>query len=365
MASQYLLARSSTLQAQTPVSPAGAQAAQIPLQTFHLPVFPPAAFTSNLSALILTSDINLSEYTSLLTQPFSIPSLPPTITNLTLELFSLGYPPGFLTALGTKLPHLKSVTLYSQLFAGTTPATREDALGFVRAQGVLIEVHLLDVFAPSGFFTDLTAAFSPSLRFLEINYTYRHSDPGFLGALRASEIVGGLVGVMGLLGLTLSLSAPDVSVDDEDDGEGKEIGVKVIGGSDARDLVGKVILGGDELVMIDVTMFELDITDVEMVLDGCEKINILGVSVGLENGWEDVVNVLGKKERRVEVLEIVGVPGEGLVEKWKGKRKVGLSKEVLGGLSNSWKGLKSVKVSILRTNVEQWVKEGDNWERKG
>jgi len=145
--------------------------------------------------------------------------------------------------------------------------------------------------------------------------------------------VGGLVGVMGLVGLTLSLLAPD----EEDDGEGMEIGVNVIGGVDARDLVGKVILSGEELVMLDVTMFELDVKEVEMVLDGCGKVKLLGVSVGLENGWEEVVNVWGKKERRIEVLEIVGVPGEGLVGKWKGERKVGLSNEVLGGLSNNWK----------------------------
>jgi hypothetical protein len=72
-----------------------------------------------------------------------------------------------------------------------------------------------------------------------------------------------------------------------------------------------------------------------------------------------VVTVLGKKERRIEVLEIVGVPGEGLVEKWEGKRELGPSKKVLGGLSDNWKGLKSVKVSILRTNGEQWVNKGN------
>jgi hypothetical protein len=294
MASQYLLARSSTLQAQTPVPPAGAQAAQVPVQTFNLPVFPPEAFTSNLSALILTSNINLSEYTSLLSQPFSIPELPTTFTNLTLELFSLGYPPGFLTALGNRLPKLTSLTLYSQLFAGRTSLCREDALSFVRGQGGLIEVHLLDVFAPSGFFTDLTAAFSPSLRFMEISYTYRHSDPGFLGSLLTGEIVGALAGVVGLVGLTLSLSAPDVTQDD-DDVEGTDIGVKVIGGQDSKNLVGKLIQGGDELVMLDITMFELDIKEIEMVLDGCVKLKALGVSVALESGRGGCGHCFGKE----------------------------------------------------------------------
>ena len=100
--SQYLSSKAEALASTKPVPPAQAQAAQIPLQSFELPAFPPEAFTAGLGALILTSDIKLDEYTDLLTKPFSIPELPTSIKSLTLELFSLGYPPGFLTALGLR-----------------------------------------------------------------------------------------------------------------------------------------------------------------------------------------------------------------------------------------------------------------------
>lgn len=160
MAAPYLSSKTEVLSFQQPVEPAQARAAQIPLQDFSLPTFPQEAFTSGtspssppfhplftlppggsisdfwtlrtptseseadnktgLESLILTSDIKLDEYTALLSQPFSVPELPHSITSLTLELFSLGYPPGFLSELGRQLKGLKTLTLYSQLFAGTT-----------------------------------------------------------------------------------------------------------------------------------------------------------------------------------------------------------------------------------------------------
>jgi hypothetical protein len=59
----------------------------------------------------------------------------------------------------------------------------------------------------------------------------------------------------------------------------------------------------------------------------------------------------------------VGVPGEGLVEKLKGGKEVQLSKEKFEELSATSGALKSVKTSILRTNVEQWVQEGGSWKK--
>ena len=54
----------------------------------------------------------------ILTHPFSTPGLPSSIESLTLELFSLGYPPGFHSELGEKLGRLGGLTVYSQPFAG-------------------------------------------------------------------------------------------------------------------------------------------------------------------------------------------------------------------------------------------------------
>ncbi|TVY92032.1 hypothetical protein LAWI1_G004055, partial [Lachnellula willkommii] len=180
--------------------------------------------TQALTTLILTSDIKLDDYTLVLTQPFSIPTLPPSITTLTLELFSLGYPPGFLQALGQALPNLKSLTLYSQLFAGTTQASQDDAVAFVSAATALREFHVLDVFAPPGVFARIAGALAQGLAFLEVCYTYRHSDAaGFLGTLPVKE-VGGLVRE-GLVAFTVGIGAPDagaVEEVDEEDVEGTE-----------------------------------------------------------------------------------------------------------------------------------------------
>jgi hypothetical protein len=360
-ASEYLATKTASLEAESPVPPSQARAAQIPLKDFNLPTFPAEAFTAGLTNLILTSDIKLDEYTTTLSQPFSVPSLPPSITSLTLELFSLGYPPGFLTTLGKALPKLKALTLYSQLFAGTTPDSQDDAVAFVLGAKALKEVHILDVFAPPGIFTSLANAFAPSLRFLEISYTFRHSDPGFLDSLPAKELVGVVRG--DLVALTMGISAPDVSPQDEEDREGTEVGVKPVGGKDAKGVLEKLVSEGKGLVMLDATMFELSVKDLKALLGACGKLKVLNVAVVLESGWDEVLKVLGEKLRGVEALEIVGIPGEEFVEKLKGSGVVQLTKEALARLSENSKSLKSVKTSILRTNAEQWVQHEGSWEK--
>ena len=113
-----------------PVDPAQAQGAQIPLQSFTIPDFPPEAHS--LKALTLTSDIKHDEYQKLVEGSFSIPPLPVGIESLTLELFSMGYPVGFLSRLADRLPNLKSVVIYSQLFAGITKESQADAVEFFK-----------------------------------------------------------------------------------------------------------------------------------------------------------------------------------------------------------------------------------------
>ncbi|TVY37266.1 hypothetical protein LSUB1_G006132, partial [Lachnellula subtilissima] len=210
--STYLASQTASLESQAPVSPSQARAAQafppVPLKDFNLPTFPAESFATaqSLTALILTSDIKLDDYTPTLTQPFSVPALPHSITTLTLELFSLGYPPGFLQALGQALPNLRSLTLYSQLFAGTTQDSQDDAVAFIQGATGLRELHVLDVFAPPGVFTRIAGALAPGLGFLELCYTYRHSDAaGFLGTLPVKE-VGELVRE-GLVALTVGIGA--------------------------------------------------------------------------------------------------------------------------------------------------------------
>ncbi|KUJ06963.1 uncharacterized protein LY89DRAFT_726096 [Mollisia scopiformis] len=354
----HLHNQTNTLESTTPVPPSQARTAQIPLQSFTLPTFPPEAFSTatNLSALILTSDVKLDEYSSELEKPYEIPDLPAGIKTLTLELFSLGFPSGWLVALGEKLRGLKALTLYSQLFAGTTTASREDALMFIEKQKELRELHLLDVFLPKGFLTEFKGKSGGDVRFLEVSYTFRHSDPEFLGALNAREILGVVEGRKGMLGLSVRVESPDVRVEDEDDREGTEEGVLVVGGLGER-VVDVLKEGGGELRLCDLTMFELRIGEVGSLLEVCKEIRVLSVSVGLEKGWKEVFDGLGAKEREIEVLELVGVPGKEVVEAM--KEEGGFRKEDVEELGRSWKGLKSIKGSILRTKGEEWLKEGE------
>jgi len=366
--SQYLAAKTATLQSQTPVDPAQARAAQIPLHDFNLPTFPPEAFRAGLTTLILTSDINPDSYATLLARPFSIPDLPPSIKSLNLELFALGYPPGFLTELGKKLPSLKSLIVYSQLFAGTTLASNDDAIAFIAGQTALEEVHLLDVFFSPGILTSLSSSFHPSLKFLEMNYAYRHSNPQFLASLPSKECAALIKKVgKGLVGLTMSISAPDIVMDDKNDREGTEVGILPVRGQDARVAAEILGRGGGEWVLCDVTMFELTIQELDKILNANQQLKVLGVTVRLdgERLWDEILGVVGKEERGLEVLEIVGVPGDEVVERIKrDDDKRLLEEEMLESLDGNCKGLMTVKVSILRTRTEEWIREMVGWRKK-
>jgi hypothetical protein len=358
--SQYLSAKTSALTNVTPISPSQARAAQIPLQSFTLPTFPPEAFTSGLDTLILTSDIKPSEYTDQLTQSFAIPALPASIKSLTLELFSLGYPPNFLVDLGKALPPLKSLTLYSQLLFGTTAGSQHNAIAFLYSQSELQEVHLLDVYGPPEFFAVLAGTLSPRMKFLEVNYTFRH-EANFLSTLPMKGIEG-LV-KEGLVALTLSISSPGEEPNPDGGDEAAVLGILPIIGQSARNVAAKLLSDGGGLAMVDVTMFEFNLGELESILDGLGELRVVSVTVGLESGWEEILKMLETKDRSLEVLEIVGVPGEGMVE---GLKKYGplLRKEDIDRLAEKCKALKVLKVSVLRTRSEHWTRSDGLWEMK-
>jgi hypothetical protein len=221
-------------------------AAQINLQSFNLPDFPERA--SGLRSLTLTSDIKPTEYADLLnpsvstaTDPnissSSSSSIPQGIEALTLELFSLGYPPLWLGKLAKALPKLKSLTLFSQLVDGVSDSSRSDSgeffnkvlVGNKENGGGLRELHLLDVFCRKGFMAGLgdiledlhesgteshegkTSSSSSSsksvLRFLEVSYTYRgHSDSNFSSRIPSDELPTMLV--PSLIAASFSLAPP-------------------------------------------------------------------------------------------------------------------------------------------------------------
>lgn len=192
-------------------------AAQIPLSSFTLPTFPPTA--SRLRELTLTSDIPLPDYQPLVTNgaQYELPQLPPSITHLTLELFSLGFPgknPHFLTNLAKALPNLKSITFFSCLLDGLTDHSRSDAESFFSPTLTpqLREIHIIDSFVRPGFWSATTQAWSKQrtdeadtatatntsstattkdfgIKVIEVSYTFRgHEDFDFLARLHGEEL---------------------------------------------------------------------------------------------------------------------------------------------------------------------------------
>jgi hypothetical protein len=254
--------------------------------------------------------------------------------------------------------------LYSQLFAGTTRDSHEDAVAFIKEQNSLREVHFLDVFAPHDVFSSLLSALGQETKFLEISYTFRHSDAQFLRSVPAKEILRGLK--PGLLGFTACVTSPEVT-EDEEDREGTEQGMRPISGEgEGEVLVGRLKEVGEGLVIVDVTMFEVSVPEVESILGSCKGVRVLSLSVGLENGWGEVLNVIGKEGKGVgiEELEIVGVPRIELVERLKGSGGLVIEKGELDALGERCKGLKSLKVSVLRTGLEWWARDEEQWVKK-
>ena len=309
-----------------PVDPSQAQGAQIPLQSFNLPEFPPAA--QALKALTLTSDIKVDEYQSMLSQPWTIPPLPTALESLTLELFSMGYPPGFLAKLAERLPNLKSVVIYSQLFAGITPESQKDAVDFFKKLQNLRALHLLDVFAKPKFFSeagkwlryntsDTPGEARRGLMFLEVNYTFRHEDEDFMHKIQATELPD-LIGP-GLISASFNVSTPENASDDPDDPTnlqeaGSKEGVMAFNKSLAPDIMLPLTEEDDRspkgLRALNLSLYTLKVEDLEKVLKVQEHVMVLNVTLEVEPGeeWKKKLVKALESTKGLEQVEIVANP---------------------------------------------------------
>ncbi|CAK3772918.1 Hypothetical predicted protein [Lecanosticta acicola] len=371
-----------------PVAPDQAQGAQIPLQTFTLPDFPPEA--RSLRALTLTSDIKLDEYQSLLSQPFHIPdSLPSAIESLTLELFSMGYPPGFLTALSHKLPNLKSVVIYSQLFAGITQDSMQDAVQFFKNLQGLRALHLLDVFAKPHFFeraapwlryntSDTPGEARRGLMFLECNYTFRHEDEEFMGKIQAPELP--LMIGPGLISLSLNLSEPESAEDDEDDptnvaGSGNKEGIMAFNKTLSEPLMKALT---DDLTCpkglraLNTTLYTLTPDQLKKILEVQKNVMVLGVTAEVEPGAEykkALLETMGGL-KHLEQIEVIANPSLQFFMEVQNTRSQVLQKtfpsaDDLDELSKKCEKLGSFKANVLRTTslgTVEWSRESGKWQ---
>jgi hypothetical protein len=358
------------------------QGAQIPLQTFELPQFPAQA--QGLLSLTLTSDIKLDEYTALLSQPYRVPGLPSSIQSLTLELFSLGYPPGFLTELIEELPDLKSLVIYSQLFAGISPDSQADAVCFFARATSLRALHLLDVFAQPHFFDRVAPGLSArerGLMFLEVNYTVRHEDRDFLSRIPGLELP--LLVSPSLITCSLNVSIPDATNDPDDpsnlmaDGAQlgrKNDGVRAFGEASGAALV--QALTDEEsaprtLKALNTTLYTLSVSQLHTVLAKHKSLVVLNVTLGLEatGAFKAALVKAIAQCPRLEQVEIVGNPTADFPASPEGNGKVLAdvcpSHDEMVALSKQCEKLTSFKANVLRAaswaSVE-WARTDGKWD---
>jgi hypothetical protein len=362
-------------------------AAQIPLQSFIFPIFPPQA--SRLRELTLTADIKLDEYQEILKKHsleerrekqlspnthirrssytasnslvFHAPNLPPSISCLTLELFSLGFPIGWLKSVGRSLPKLKSLTFFSCLIDGLDEGSRNDAINMLEMLK-LRDLHIIDTFARPGFWREAAIGLSeeherakedyteigeegrPSgqrLQALEMSYTYRgHSDPEFMSRIAGEELPE-LLG-SGLFAASFNLLAPARSAPQESglekdaledpanlDERGELIDNKRPEGilpfpeygrasSALRKRFEHLSSGKDlaKLRMLNISLWTLRPEEIEHVLYSCSgggsgELEDLCVSLLMKRDWwDELLKGLTEKSQALEGLEVVGVPDD-------------------------------------------------------
>lgn len=299
------------------------------MQSFNVPEFPPEA--KDLKLLTLTSDIKLDEYQSLLTQPFHIPPLPTSIESLNLELFPLGYPPGFLGTLADRLPGLKSLVVYSQLFGGVSAESEADCVDLFRKLPGLRALHLLDVFAKAGFITSISPFVKATdledesetarkgLMFLEVNYTVQHHDGDFLPSMHASELPL-LVGP-GLITASFNVSEADVTDDPDDpnnliEGRAEEQaknGIMACNKTLAQGLV-KALTEEEtrprNLRVLNTTLFTMTSDDLEKIVAAHPGLLVLSVTLEVDNSENFHLRLVEtiSKLPNIEQIEIVASP---------------------------------------------------------
>ena len=357
-------------------------AAQIQLQSFIFPTFPPQA--SRLRELTLTADIKLDEYQDILNKHsleqrreeqlspnthirrssytasnslvFHAPNLPPSITAITLELFSLGFPVGWLKSVGKSLPKLKSLTVFSCLIDGLDDGSRSDAIAMLEMLQ-LRDLHIIDTFARPGFWREAATGLSEEherakeeqtenppgqrLQAFEMSYTYRgHSDPEFMSRIAGEELPE-LLG-SGLVAASFNLSAPPKPPPQENgaetelledpanlDEKGELIDNKRPEGilpfpeygrasSALRKRFEQLSSGQklSQLRMLNTSLWTLRPEEVGPVLHACAgggtgKLEDLCVSVLLKSKWwDELLKSLTHQSPELEGLEVVGVPDD-------------------------------------------------------
>jgi hypothetical protein len=344
------------------VEPGTANGAQIPLEDFNIPQFPREA--GGLMALTLTSAVKLDQYSEILKQPFSVSHLPPSIQSLTLELFALGYPAGFLKALVAELPELRSLVIYSQLFTGTSDEASKDAVAFFKGAKKLRALHLLDAFLAPAFVRDVAPVLKKlekPLMFLEVNYTNRAEDEDFIRRIPAAELP--LLIHPGLISCSFNIAAPDITDDQRQGDHVAQDGIQTLNGKHGEILVEALL---DEetaprvMKLLSIPLYLISTDQLRQLVAKHKGLMVLNVSINVGNDgkWKtDLFNALaaGKNLEQVEIV-LCSAAGAGAPD-------MTIEEQRLVTLSRICKKLASFKVNQLRctkskTSVECSMNSG-------
>ena len=153
----------------------------VPLRSFDIPVsLQHAVAADGLTKLTFENALDFDEYKRQLefSRSPSIPPISSTVHTLVLSNFFLGYPAGFLTALGDRLANLHNLTIANQRFTGTSLEAAREAERFITRIPDLVDLHMVDVFLPRGFLSIIgehqkKKPEAEGLLVLQVDYTYR------------------------------------------------------------------------------------------------------------------------------------------------------------------------------------------------
>lgn len=349
-----------------PVEPSRANGAQIPLEDFNIPQFPREA--GGLMALTLTSAIEGDNYLELLQQPFTVTHLPPSIQSLTLELFALGYPQGFLKALIAELPELRSLVIFSQLFTGTSNETVEDAIAFIGGAKKLRALHLLDTFVTTAFvkgIAPLVKKLEKPLMFVEVNYTNRPEDKDFMTRIPTADLP--LLVHPGLVSFSLNIASPEASdAASQEESDALQEGIQTVGGKHS-DALTKALLDDETAPRVvkglNITLYSISPDQLRQIVAKHKGLMVINVSVavGGESEWKTpVFNALAAGEN-LEQIEIVLCPTSDTFE-----LDLAIEEKRLTVLAGMCKKLTSLKVNQLRCQTSKMSVEcslaGGRWK---
>jgi hypothetical protein len=286
-----------------------------------------------------------------------------------LELFTSGYPAGFLKALIAELPELRSLVAYSQVFTGISKETSDDAVAFIKGAKKLRALHLLDAIISPDFvrgIAPIVKELEKPLMFIEINYTNHSNDPASLKRIPAAELP--LLVHQGLISCSFNMSPPEVRQGKTEMNISPVDGIQVLNSEFSQTLVERLLqVDSAPKVMkhLNITLYPVSVEQLKKIITKHKGLMVMNVSVEVKDGNVQKQHLFEAlvAGTNLEQIEIVLCPPSASEE-------LDLTVEVQGleALSKACKKLSSFKVNQMRCQKTQPSAEctliGGKWHIK-